>query len=300
MKKQRGLGVRYHLVTLSFAAFSLIVYTLFFVFPSILGFGYSFTSWNGISSTAHFIGLQNYREALADQRLFASVGNTILLTAIQCLFFNFGALVLAALVERTASGWLKGALRSLYFIPYVISYVVISVVWSYMLGYREGVINTVLRAVGLGALASDWLGSPNLVMFTIAFVNIWAFSGFYLVTYMSAIQTIPAELYESAAIDGANGPQSFRHITVPMVASAFTVNAVVSVAWGLATFDPILLMTKGGPGFASETIAYYIYWAGFLGARQGYGTTISFILFLFTLVISVIQLKLLRKREVEL
>lgn len=191
-------------------------------------------------------------------------------------------------------------LRSLYFIPYILSYVVIAVIWSYMLSYRDGVINTVLRTIGLDFLALDWLGSSDLVIFTVAFVNIWAFSGFYFVTYMSTIQTIPRELYESASIDGAGALQSFRHITVPMVAPAVTINAVVAVAWGLATFDPIALITRGGPGFASETIGYYIYWAGFLGARQGYGTTISFLLFMVTLIISAAQLKILRKREVEL
>ena len=293
-------NMKYHAITACFLCGSFVLYTLFFVFPAILGFGYSFTSWNGISSTANFVGLKNYVEAFTDERLFASIGNTVLLTVVQGVFFNFGMLLLSALIEQAVGPRMKGLLRSLFFIPYIISYVVISTVWSYMLSFRSGVLNTILRTVGLGALASDWLGSQALVMYTVIAVNIWTFSGFYLVTYISAIQAIPRDLYESASIDGANAAQAFRHITFPMVSSSFTVNAVVSVAWGLATFEPILLLSKGGPGFASETIAYYIYWAGFLGARQGYGTTISFLLFLATLCVSILQLTLLRKREVEL
>lgn len=291
---------RYRFTTFTFYGVSLSVYLLFFIVPAIMGFAYSFTSWNGISSTVRFVGLQNYVEAFSDSRLFASILNTLKLTAIQCVFFNFAVLILSAVIERSKLRGIKSALRSLFFLPYLISFVVIAVVWTSLLSYRFGVVNTVLNVVGLGDYAIDWFGNPSLVIYTIIIINLWAFSGYYLVTYISAIQTIPAELYESAQIDGANGVQTFTHVTFPMVASTFTVNFIVSIAWSLSTFEPVMLLTKGGPGFASETISFYIYWSGFLGARQGYGTTISFLLFILTMLVSIIQVILLSKREVEL
>jgi len=290
----------YHFTTFTFYGVSLVVYLLFFIVPAIMGFAYSFTSWNGINSKVTFIGLQNYVEAFSDARLFAAIVNTLKLTFIQSIFFNFAILVLSAVIERSKLRFIKGALRSLFFLPYLISFVVIAVVWTSLLSYRYGVVSTLLNLAGLGDYAVDWFGNPQLVIYTIVIINLWAFSGYFLVTYISAIQTIPAELYESAQIDGANAVQSFINVTFPMVAPAFTVNFIVSIAWSLSTFEPVMLLTKGGPGFASETISYYIYWAGFLGARQGYGTTISLLLFLATMLISIIQVKILGKREVEL
>ena len=292
--------LKYRFVTFTFFGASLIIYALFFIVPAIIGFMYSFTSWNGISSTVRFVGLANYIEAFSDWRLLASIKNTVKLTLIQCFSFNFITLIVAALIERSRIRLVKGALRSLFFLPYLISFVVIAVVWTSILSYRFGVANMLLDKAGLGFLIQDWLGDPGLVIYTVTLINVWAFSGYYLVTYMAAIQTIPQELYESARIDGANEVQAFRRVTFPLVAPQFTVNLVVSIAWGLSTFDSVMLLTNGGPGFASETISYYIYWAGFLGARQGYGTTISFLLFLLTMCISIIQVKLLGKREVEL
>lgn len=291
---------RYRLTTFTFYGPSLCVYLLFFIVPAIMGFAYSFTSWNGISSTVRYVGLQNYIEAFSDVRLFASIVNTLKLTFIQCIFFNFVILILSVIIERSKLRFVKGSLRSLFFLPYLISFVVIAVIWTSMLSYRFGVVNTLLNMMGLENYTVDWFGDPSLVIYTIVIINLWAFSGYYLITYISAIQTIPSELYESAQIDGANSVQTFVNVTFPMVAPTFTVNFIVSIAWSLSTFEPAMLLTQGGPGFASETISFYIYWAGFLGARQGYGTTISFLLFLATMIISLIQVKILGKREVEL
>ena len=291
--------MKYHLTSFSFYGVALIIYVMFFVAPSALGFMYSFTSWNGISSELEFVGLANYKEVLGDRRFFNSISNTLILTFVQMIFFCFVSLIFAVLLEKTFRPRMKRLLRSLYFFPYVISYVIVSVIWNYMLNYREGVINTLLRKAGLDFLAIDWLGSPDTVIYTIAGINIWAYIGFYLVIYMATLQTIPSSLYEAAEIDGAGPLQTFRHITFPLVAPAFTISMVLSLAWGLSTFEPVLILTQGGPGFASETISYYIYWAGFLGSRQGYGTAISFILFLSILIISIVQVNILRKRETE-
>jgi len=290
---------KWHFTTFTFLGISLLVYVTFLIVPAIMGFIYSFTSWNGLTDVVNFVGLANYREALADRRLHNAILNSVRLAVIQTLFFNFVVMILAAAIETSRTRVLRGTLRSLFFLPFLVSFVVISVIWTSLLSYRFGVINGLMRAIGLGFFATDWLGTPATAIYSILVINLWAFSGFYLVTYMTAMQAIPKELYESAQIDGARWFQSFRNITFPLVAPAFAVNFIVSLAWGLGTFEPVLLMTQGGPGFASETISYYIYWFGFMGARQGYGTAVSFLLFLATMIISVIQVYTLGRREVE-
>jgi ABC-type sugar transport system permease subunit len=291
--------IKYHLISFSFYGPTLIIFSLFFIIPAILGFGYSFTSWNGYTKDAQFIGLENFRMMMEDTRFFDSIQNTLLITIIQVFFFNVIALIVAVLIENAKIKKIKNFLRSVYFFPYVISYVIIATIWNYMLNYRDGVVLEIIRWTGLNALDVDYLGTPSLINYTIAGINVWAFIGFYIVIYLASLQTIPESLYESAEIDGAKPYTKFIYITIPLVAPAITINAVISVAWGLQTFEPILILTQGGPGFASETVSYYIYWAGFLGSRQGYGTAISLVLFIAVLIISIIQIKFLRKREIE-
>jgi raffinose/stachyose/melibiose transport system permease protein len=222
-----------------------------------------------------------------------------LITVIQYGFFNFGALVIAAMIEKMQRKATKTLLRIFFFFPYIIGSVIVTSIWRYMLNYRDGVINNILRHVGLSLVALDWLGTSVYVNISIALINIWAFSGFYLVLYMSAIQSIDPSMYESAHIDGAGAVQDFFHITFPLVSPTFTICSILSLAFGLSTIDAPLILTNGGPGFASETISYYVYWSGFLGSRQGYGTAISFLLFAVTLFLSVFQGVVFRKKEIE-
>jgi ABC-type sugar transport system permease subunit len=296
MRKKNCFGA---LTTVTFYAPSLAIYLLFFIIPSVLGFLYSFTSWNGLSAEVHFIGLRNYAVLFKDNRFFHSIQNTLLITGTQYVFFNFASLIIAAIIERIDRKKIRTLLRFLFFFPYVVGYVIVASVWRYMLNYRSGVINDLIRRVGLPNLAFDWLGNVDLVNLAIALINVWAYSGFYLVIYMAAIKTIDASMYESARIDGTGAVNEFLHITFPLVAPAFTISSVLSLAWGLSTFEPPLILTNGGPGFASETISYYVYWSGFLGSRQGYGTAISFLLFVVTLIFSIVQGTLLRRKEVE-
>jgi ABC-type sugar transport system permease subunit len=287
------------LTTISFYTPSLTLYLLFFFVPAVLGFMYSFTSWNGISSTVHFIGLQNYAVLFGDARFFDSTVHTFLITIIQYVFFSFVALILAAMIEKIDRKIIRTQLRFLFFFPYIIGYVIVASVWRYMLDYRSGAINDLIRRVGLPHLVVDWLGNQNIINITIAMINIWAYSGFYLVIYMSAIKAIDPSMYESAHMDGAGAIREFLHITLPLVVPAITICSILSLAWGLSTFDAPLILTNGGPGFASETISYYVYWSGFLGSRQGFGTAISFLLFVVTLVLSVFQGIILRRKEVQ-
>lgn len=157
-------NARYHLTTAAFLVGSVSIYGLFFVLPAFVGFGYSFTSWNGINATARFVGLSNYIEAMTDARFWNAVWNTVKLTLIQSAFFNFGILVICAVIERSTTRWVRAVVRGLLFVPYIVSFVVVSSVWSFMLSFRVGAVNALLRAAGLSSLAMDWLGSQNMAL----------------------------------------------------------------------------------------------------------------------------------------
>jgi ABC-type sugar transport system permease subunit len=143
------------------------------------------------------------------------------------------------------------------------------------------------------------LGNPNVVLFTIVPVEAWSSIGIYILFYLTALQAIPSSLIETAVIDGAGWARRFTSVTTPYLLWAFMVNLVIILSKGLSSFETILLLTQGGPGFSSETVSYYIYWSGFLGSKQGYGSAISVILFFMTSVISLLLVANLRKSAIE-
>lgn len=187
----------------------------------------------------------------------------------------------------------------LFVFPFFLGSVMVTVIWRYILDFRYGFINSALRGLGLQNLAIDWLGNPNVVLFTIVPVETWSSIGIYILFYLTALQPIPSSLIETAVIDGAGWARRFTAVTTPYLIWAFMVNLVIILSKGLSSFETILLLTQGGPGFSSETISYYIYWSGFLGSRQGYGSAISVILFLVTSAISLLLIATLRKGAIE-
>lgn len=173
-------------------------------------------------------------------------------------------------------------------------------VWTIILNYNFGVVTQLLDKLHLSFLKIDWLGNPDYALIAIIFATVWKGAGYYMIIYLAGLQGIPPELSEAASIDGANRWQQFRHITFPLLAGAFTVCMMLSMIASLKIFDQIAVMTDGGPGFATETLTYIIYKVGFGELRQGFGTALSLILFILILIVSLIQIKLLRSREVQL
>jgi ABC-type sugar transport system permease subunit len=184
--------------------------------------------------------------------------------------------------------------------PVLISGIVSGFIWLTMFNWNFGVINSVLRQIGLGSLAVNWIGNPKTVLYSLAFTIIWKSSGYYMVIYLAGLQGIPKDCIEAATIDGASGWQSFWHIIFPLLAGSITVNFTLSLINGLKIFDQIVVMTNGGPGFSSETITYLIYKVAFSESRQGFGTALAVILFVLIFILNGIQSRVLRRREVAL
>ncbi|MBB6635067.1 carbohydrate ABC transporter permease [Cohnella thailandensis] len=277
---------------------SFILYALFVIVPTASSAYLSFTSWDGVSSDIRYIGFANFEEIWHSERVHNALKNTLLITAALVVLENVVAIALAMLVDNVR--WLRNLFRTVFYFPVLLSGIVMGFIWNIILNYNFGVLNQLLAKIGLESIAIDWLGDPNYAMISIILSTVWKSAGYYMVIYLAGLQSIPADLSEAAAIDGANRWQQFRHVTLPLLAGAMTVCSVLSMIGSLKIFDQIAVMTDGGPGFATETLTYIIYKVGFSEMRQGFGTAMALVLFLLILIITVIQVKVLRKREVQL
>lgn len=281
-----------------FIAPAFIFFTLFIIVPTISSVYYSFTSWDGINPVIRFIGMANYIEIFTSDRFGNALKNTILLTVFISVLENVLALGLALLVDNVARG--KNLFRAVFYVPVILSGIVSGFIWKIMFNYNFGPINSVLDAIGLEAVKQDWLGNPALALVSVGAVLIWKGAGYYMIIYLASLQGVPPEVLEAAAIDGATALQRFRHITIPLISGAFTINFTLSLINGLKVFDQVAVMTDGGPGFATETMVYLLYKVGFNEGRQGFGTAVGLVLLFIILILNGAQQKFLKSREVQL
>lgn len=282
----------------AFIAPAFIIFTLFIIVPTVSSVYYSFTSWDGISPNVKFIGLANYKEIFTSARFGNALKNTVILTIFISVMENLFALVLALMVDNVR--WGKNAFRSVFYIPVLVSGIVSGFIWKIMYNYNFGTINTMLQDIGMGNFKQDWLGNTAFTLLCIGVVLVWKGAGYYMIIYLASLQSVSMDLIEAAQIDGANPFQRFRHITMPLISGAFTINFTLSLINGLKVFDQINVMTDGGPGFTSETLVYLLYKVGFNEGRQGFGTAVGIMLLFIIILLNTIQQKFLRSREVQL
>ncbi|OAS23476.1 carbohydrate ABC transporter permease [Paenibacillus oryzisoli] len=277
---------------------ALILYTVFVMVPTASSIYLSFTSWDGVSSDIRFIGFDNFVEMWHSERVHNALKNTLILSVVLVVLENILALLLAMLVDQVR--WFRNMFRSIFYFPTLLSGIVMGFVWTIIMNYNFGVLSQLFDNMNLPFLKIDWLGNPDYALMAIILTTVWKGAGYYMIIYLAGLQGVPPELTEAASIDGANRWQQFRHITFPLLAGAFTVCMMLSMIASLKIFDQIAVMTDGGPGFATETLTYIIYKVGFGELRQGFGTALSLVLFTLILIVSLIQIKLLRSREVQL
>lgn len=289
---------RLNKTTLFFLFPSLVLYTVFLIYPSLNSIYMSFTNWDGISPTMTFIGLDNYITMFQSERFYNALKNTFILTIVLTILENVVALAMALMVDKIF--FAKNFFRSVFYIPQLLSGIVAGFIWMIMYNYNFGIINGILDSLNLANWKQDWLGNPDLAIYALVFTIVWQRAGFFMVIYLAALQGIPKELTEASQIDGATPLQRFMKVTFPLLAGAVTVNMTLSMINNMKIFDQIAVMTNGGPGFATETLTYIIYKVAFAELQQGYGTALSIILFVFILLFSLAQVYILRKREVQM
>ena len=274
---------------------ALLIFGIFFVFPSVYGVYYSFTDWTIGKDSISFVGLKNYLSILESSELKLAIYNTFLYAIVVVIGKNVNGLLLALAVNTDLK--LKGYFRVIFFLPCVISTIIIGLVFVPIL-HPNGILNEFLGKIGLGFLQQSWLVDRKIVMFSIAAVSIWQWTGYHMVVYLAGLQGISTSYYDAAKIDGASALQRFRYITFPMLAPAFNINMLLSMIGGLKVFSEPYALTNGGPGNASQVIALEVF-SKFGRGQWGLGTALNVTLTIFVSIICVPVLYNMRKREVE-
>jgi raffinose/stachyose/melibiose transport system permease protein len=251
---------------------------LLFVLVSIgVAVYYSFFDWNGFGPLTHVVGFANYLKALGDPVFQGAIWHNVLFAVLSLVIQLPLCLGLALLLNGRFRG--RAALRLIAFTPYVLSEAITAVVWLPIL-QPDGVVDQVLRAVGLGGLVHDWLADQNLVLYTLFVVITWKYIGFGIILFLAGLQGVPTDLREAAALDGASPWQTTRRIVLPLLAPTVRIWIFLSVIGSLQLFDLVWIMTLGGPAGASTTMATYLLDRGFRRYQFGYGSAVAVVLFL--------------------
>ena len=288
-RDQRRTG----LVMMAPAGLLLIV---FFFVPVALGFALAFTDARLISpAPLAFVGLDNFRRLLGDPLFWTSLRNTLFFAAVIVPVQSGLALMLALLVNVKMRG--TNLFRTLYFIPVVTSIVVVSILWRFMY-QQDGLVNSMLHWATGNVVRIDWLDDTRTALPAIMLMSVWQAVGFHMVIWLSGLQTIPAELYEAADLDGANTWHKFRYITWPGLRDTRTFILVTITIAALSLFTQVQVMTAGGPLDATSTVVYQAVRVGYQQQQTAYASAISVAFFVLVLAVSLIQRWLTRERTV--
>ena len=281
----------------TFLLITIPVLVLFFCFntlPLIKGFIYSFTNFKGYG-TYDFVGLRNYKDLFTDAR----VGRSYLFTfkyAIVCtIIVNVISLLLALGLNAKIKG--KTVLRGIYFIPNILGGLVIGYIFSFFFTY---ILPAFGKMIGSETFSSSMLSNTKLAWIAIVIVCAWQSIAMNTIIYISGLQTVPEDVYEAGAIDGATGWKKFKNLTFPLIIPFFSINMVLSVKNFLMVFDQIMALTKGGPAQSTESISYLIYNNGMSGGQFGFQSANAVIFFIVIVVISVVQMTITGKKEEQL
>ena len=274
---------------------AVILFTVFYLAPIFISVYYSFTDFSGIGA-AKFIGFKNYQVLLKDKFFFIALKNTfIILIGITITILPLSFIV-ALLLEKPFRG--SGVVQSMIFAPNVIAPILVGLIWLFILDPKMGMINAILRSIGLSDYQQQWIGGKTLTPYSVAFVYLWQVLGFYTTINMAGLRSIPADIYEAAEIDGANYFQRIRKITIPMMKNTIVINTILIITGGFKIFETVKQLTNGGPNHMSDVLVTYMYDTTFTSSRYGYGMAVSFVLCLIFSIIYLVNVgKSLEQKE---
>ncbi|WP_391570564.1 carbohydrate ABC transporter permease [Cohnella sp.] len=271
---------------------ALAIYAFFFLYPTASTFVYSFTNWSDVNPRdVTFVGLRNYASIFNEDIYATGIRNTLIYALLSTVLINALAIPLAVALNRKLKTRL--ALRSIFFMPAVFSPLIIGFLWSYLYSTSDyGLINQALSGIGLDKV--NFLGDPKLALYSVIFTQVWQWTGYNMVIYLANLQSINPEYYEAAHLDGANAMQSFRGITLPLLAPAITFCTVTVMVSGLKVFDIIYSLTSGGPGHATETIVSLMVKRGLGEGFYAQGAAFGIVFVILVGLITLVQLRLVK------
>ncbi|CUX67899.1 MAG TPA: sugar ABC transporter permease [Lachnoclostridium sp.] len=286
MKSHQMKAIRSNLIGYSFILPNLIGYAIFVFIPVIFSFVLSVMKWDGSRTPMEFVGLSNFVQIFNDRIFVQSFFHTIqyaLLTVLPTLVL---ALLLAVLLNHKLKG--IAVFRTALYFPYIASIVAVGAVWNMLFQPDFGPINEFLRFIGISK-PPRWVVDVKWAMVAISIVSVWKYMGYYMIVYLAALQGISGSLYEAAGIDGANGFQKLRYITIPMLTPTTFFVLIMLTIQCFKVFDLVYVMTGGGPGNATKTLVNYIYEKAFTSWEFGPASAGALVLFSVVLVVTLIQ-----------
>jgi multiple sugar transport system permease protein len=292
-RRRGGARLRAAAVGWSFLLPNFIGFAVLTLVPVVLLFYYAFTSWN-VFGGATWAGLANFRQLLHDASFWTALQNTLYYTVFHIPLTLLAALGLALLLNRRLRG--VAFFRTVAFFPYITSIVAIAQVWNLLFSPSYGPVNEVLRAIGVDH-PPGWTTSAHWSMPAVIVVGTWREMGYYMLLFLAGLQTIPAQLYEAAKVDGANAWQRLRAVTLPgLRPTTFFVTVMLTIG-SFKVFDLILVMTNGGPGQSTLVLSQYIYQKGFAENQFGYASAVSIVLFAICFAVTAVQFLVNKQRS---
>lgn len=264
---------------------ALIPLGVFWLFPMCEAIFMSFTDWDYMSSTYNIVGLDNYRSIFSDSMFYSALKNTIVFTVGTLVPTITGGLFTAVLLKKKLAG--SAIYKAVIFSPWVTPTVVISIVWSWIFEPQYGLANYILQLFNLPK--SQWLQSSDTAMYAVILVTIWKGFGWAMIFYLTALERVPKELYEAAAVDGAGKWQKFKSITLPLISPTTFFLTIITTIDSIKAYDQIQVLTQGGPSGSTRTILYLYYQTAFENFNIGEATSIAVILLVIVGCLSGVQ-----------
>lgn len=263
--------------------------------PFVMNLYYAVFDWNGISANMKFVGLDNFIKIFTADKLFVkSALFTLRYSVYYVVIVN--VLSLAVAVSLAKPKRVNNLGRAFYYVPYIISLTALSLIWKFIFGPG---FESLFTATGWEFFNWSWVGTPKLAFYVVVIMTVWQNVGFYMINYIAGLMAVPGDVMEAATIDGATRFQMFRKITLPLIMPSISICMLTSLTFAFKLFDVVMVFTKGGPANSTVSVAYNIYKEAFINSKYGVATAKSLVFFVAVLIVTVIQLRITKSREVE-
>lgn len=275
---------------------TLLIYCAYIIFPLCIAVYYSMTNFRGVA-TPDFVGLKNYATLFQDRFFLVSIKNTFIIFGMSLIVLLPASLGLALVLNKSFKG--VNLFKALNFLPNIIAPIIVGLIWGFIFDPKMGLINSALAGMGLSSLQQQWIGGLVLTPYCVGIVYGWQNVGYIATIFLAGLKTIPAEIHESCKIDGANGWQQLRYITIPMLKETFAINIVLIITGCFKVFEIVYQLTNGSPNHMSEVLTTYMYNITFISSKYGYGMSIAVVTCIITMAFTLIYLNILNKRNKE-
>lgn len=288
----KSIAIQKKIIIISFLFIPVLMLLIFVVYPTLNMIIISLSSWDGLSKTKEFIGLENYKNIIFESKdVWISLKNNWIYFILHLMVIPV-ELIVATILDSKIKG--SKFFKSIVFMPYIINGVAIAYAFSFFYSPYNGALNEILKFIHLENLQQSWLGDVEVVNYSLAAISLWKYSGFHVIIFLAGLQAIPAELYEAAKVDGANAIQKFTKITIPNIILILEFVMFHNIRGALQVFDIPYVLTGGGPGYSSSTFSVYTITTAFTYNNFGMASTMGVSLLIIILILGWIQNKFLK------